>query len=66
MTQSTEAKEGAVVAFFDFDGTLTTGDTLMPFLKYVLGRRKYYAKLFLVSPILVAYFAKVLRNDIAK
>nr|WP_299243477.1 HAD-IB family hydrolase [uncultured Halomonas sp.] len=54
------------VAFFDFDGTLTTGDTLMPFLKYVVGTPTYYAKLALVSPVLAAYFAKLLRNDIAK
>jgi len=54
------------VAFFDFDGTLTTGDTLMPFLKFVVGKPTYYAKLALLSPVLGAYFAKLLRNDIAK
>ena len=54
------------VAFFDFDGTLTTGDTLMPFIKFVVGTPTYYAKLALVSPVLGAYFAKLLRNDIAK
>lgn len=54
------------VAFFDFDGTLTTGDTLMPFIKFVVGKPTYYAKLILLSPILIAYFAKLLRNDIAK
>ena len=54
------------VAFFDFDGTLTTGDTLMPFLKFVVGTPIYYAKLAKLSPVLVAYFAKLLRNDVAK
>ncbi|WP_280565085.1 HAD-IB family hydrolase [Chromohalobacter sp. 48-RD10] len=54
------------VAFFDFDGTLTTGDTLMPFLKFVVGKPTYYAKLALLSPVLGAYYAKLLRNDIAK
>ncbi|MGM0983739.1 MAG: HAD-IB family hydrolase [Pseudomonadota bacterium] len=54
------------MAFFDFDGTLTTGDTLMPFLKFVVGAPTYYAKLALVSPVLAAYFAKLLRNDITK
>ncbi|TWI54356.1 HAD superfamily hydrolase (TIGR01490 family) [Pseudomonas duriflava] len=54
------------VAFFDFDGTLTTGDTLMPFLKFVVGTPAYYTKLVLISPVLAAYFAKLLRNDIAK
>jgi len=60
------SKATTTVAFFDFDGTLTTGDTLMPFLKFVVGKPKYYAKLFLISPVLVAYFAKVIRNDVAK
>lgn len=54
------------VAFFDFDGTLTTGDTLMPFFKFVVGTPIYYAKLALVSPVLGAYRFKLLRNDIAK
>ena len=66
MTQPIENQEARPVAFFDFDGTLTTGDTLMPFLKYVVGTPAYYAKLALVSPVLAAYFAKILRNDIAK
>lgn len=54
------------VAFFDFDGTLTIDDTLMPFLKFVVGRPKYYWNLMLVSPVLVGYFLKMVRNDIAK
>ncbi|QTF93679.1 HAD-IB family hydrolase [Halomonas sp. BM-2019] len=61
-----DASNNRPVAFFDFDGTLTTGDTLMPFLKFVVGTPTYYAKLALVSPVLAAYFAKLLRNDIAK
>src|SRR5690606_38030685 len=61
-----DAPNARPVAFFDFDGTLTTGDTLMPFLKFVVGTPTYYAKLALVSPVLAAYFAKLLRNDIAK
>jgi len=54
------------VAFFDFDGTLTTCDTLMPFLKFVVGKPKYYWNLFLLSPVLLGYFLKLIRNDIAK
>ena len=68
MTQelNSSGEDTRPVAFFDFDGTLTTGDTLMPFLKYVVGAPTYYAKLILLSPVLAAYFAKLLRNDIAK
>ena len=54
------------VAFFDFDGTLTTGDTLLPFLRFVVGSPVYYAKLVLLSPVLGAYAINLLRNDIAK
>lgn len=63
---NTPEEDTRPVAFFDFDGTLTTGDTLMPFLKYVVGAPTYYAKLVLLSPVLAAYFVKLLRNDIAK
>lgn len=54
------------IAFFDFDGTLTTGDTLMPYLKFVVGKPKFYWYLVLVIPILIAYILKLIRNDIAK
>ncbi len=54
------------VAFFDFDGTLTRGDTLMPFLRYLVGDTTYYRKLALLSPVLGAYLVRLLRNDIAK
>ncbi len=54
------------VAFFDFDGTLTTRDSMMPFLRYVVGTASYYTKLALMSPVLAAYFVKLLRNDAAK
>lgn len=69
MNQSTvisaDPDHGAV-AFFDFDGTLTTGDTLMPFLQFVVGRPRYYLKLIAISPVLIGYFARLVRNDIAK
>lgn len=54
------------VALFDFDGTLTIGDTLMPFLRFVVGKPVYYSKLLMLSPVLAGYLAGVVRNDIAK
>lgn len=54
------------MAFFDFDGTLTHGDTLMPFLRFVVGTPAYYAKLARLGPVLGAYLAGLLRNDVAK
>lgn len=66
MTARTTSLESRPIAYFDFDGTLTTGDTLMPFLRYVVGAPTYYAKLAIISPVLAAYVTKLLRNDIAK
>jgi phosphatidylglycerophosphatase C len=54
------------IVFFDFDGTLTQGDSLMPFLKYVHGPVKYYSKLLWVIPFLIGYLAKLIPNDVAK
>src|SRR5690554_3954422 len=66
MTSETEIPNTRPIAYFDFDGTLTTSDTLMPFLKYVVGSPVYYLKLAIITPILFAYATKLLRNDIAK
>ncbi len=54
------------VALFDFDGTLTVGDTLMPFLKAVVGPWGLAGALARSAPWLVGYGARVVRNDVAK
>ncbi|WP_295718090.1 HAD-IB family hydrolase [uncultured Halovibrio sp.] len=54
------------IAFFDFDGTLTKRDTLMPYLKYTLGPLLYYWNLLKVSPTLLAAFFRVISRDNAK
>lgn len=54
------------VAFFDFDGTLTRRDTLLPFLRYVAGGAAFHTRLALLSPVLLAYLTGGLRNDVAK
>lgn len=66
MKQAVKIKNNSPVVFFDFDGTLTTKDTLMPFLKFVVGSPAFYAKLLVISPVLIAYFLKLIRNDVAK
>lgn len=38
---------------FDFDGTLTTKDTLLEFICYACGKRRLWTGLLLFSPILV-------------
>lgn len=55
-----------VVAFFDFDGTLTHGDSLIPFLKMVRGTPRFMLDILAVSPYLVAYLLRGIRNEVAK
>lgn len=41
------------VAVFDFDGTITTKDTLLEFIKYSCGTISFYIGFLLYSPLLV-------------
>jgi len=55
-----------LIAFFDFDGTITTKDTLLEFIKFSRGRFRYYIGFLLNSPWLVAMKLKVISNQTAK
>lgn len=57
---------GKHLALFDFDGTLTYKDSFMQFIRYSKGSFKYFLGLFILSPILILYKAKLLANDKAK
>ena len=54
------------LALFDFDGTLTTGDTLLPFLRHFTGNAKFFTRLVLLSPVLACFVMGLIRNDVAK
>lgn len=54
------------IAFFDFDGTITTKDTLLEFIKYSKGSFRFYLGFLLNSPWLIAYKLKVISNQQAK
>lgn len=41
------------ICLFDFDGTLTTQDTLLAFIRYACGNRRFWKGLLLYSPLLV-------------
>ena len=60
------ASERVVIAAFDFDGTLTRGDTLIPFLRRSLGHWRFFRALVLSSPWLVAYLLRLISNEHAK
>ena len=55
-----------VVAAFDFDGTLTRRDTLLPFLRRLLGLPTLLWVLFVCSPWLTAYLLRLISNHRAK
>lgn len=54
------------IAFFDFDGTITTKDTLLEFIKFYKGTGYFYLGFLLYSPFLVAYKLKLIPNYVAK
>ncbi|MGX3010878.1 HAD family hydrolase [Helicobacter sp. 23-1044] len=53
------------IAFFDFDGTISRGDSFALFLRFILGR-KFYVKLAQNLPILCAYKMGLIGNGVAK
>ena len=63
---SPPAAKRPVVAAFDFDGTLTHRDTLLPFLIRSLGWPKLLRSLLLSAPWLAAYALRLMSNHRAK
>ena len=56
----------AAIAAFDFDGTLTRGDTLVPFLARGLGWPRLGLALLRCAPWLAGYALRLVRNEAAK
>ena len=54
------------IAFFDFDGTITTKDTLLEIIKFQKGSFSFYLGFLLCSPFLVLYKLKIISNQAAK
>jgi len=54
------------IAFFDFDGTITNTDSLLKFIRFVVGDGKFLIGLATLSPILILYKLKVIPNYKAK
>jgi phosphatidylglycerophosphatase C len=54
------------IAFFDFDGTITTKDSLLEFIKYVKGDAAFYFGFFIHSPVLILYKLNIISNHSAK
>jgi phosphatidylglycerophosphatase C len=54
------------IAFFDFDGTITTKDTLFEVIKYQKGKAGFYFGFLLNAPVLIALKLRLVSNQAAK
>ncbi|HVS97746.1 MAG TPA: HAD-IB family hydrolase [Puia sp.] len=54
------------IAFFDFDGTITTHDTLLEFIRFSKGPVRFYFGFLVNSPWLVAMRLKLISNHQGK
>ena len=54
------------LALFDFDGTITTDDSLIKFIRFVVGDVKTAWGVLLLSPMLITYKLKFIPNYKAK
>ena len=54
------------IAFFDFDGTITTDDSLLKFIRFVVGDINFLIGLSILSPMLILYKLKLIPNYKAK
>jgi HAD superfamily hydrolase (TIGR01490 family) len=56
----------ARLALFDFDGTITTRDTLIEFVHFYRGRQRYLLGMIMLAPYLAVYALKLIPNWKAK
>lgn len=54
------------IAFFDFDGTITTSDSFIKFIRFVVGDIRFILGMTVLSPMLVAYKLRLIPNYTAK
>ncbi len=52
-----------VIAFFDFDGTITRRDTLFEIIRYQKGPLRFYLGMGLLSPFLMLFKLKAISNQ---
>jgi phosphatidylglycerophosphatase C len=54
------------LALFDFDGTITYSDTLLPFIRLAKGPRSFFTGMALLSPALILNLMKVISSKKTK
>lgn len=55
-----------IISLFDFDGTITTDDSLIKFIRYAVGDIKTIWGMLILSPMLITYKIKLIPNYKAK
>lgn len=61
-------KENSVsrIAFFDFDGTITSHDTMLELAKFYKGKKTFYKGMIFLLPSLIAMKLKLVSNEETK
>lgn len=54
------------LVLFDFDGTITRDDSLLEFIAYVVGFKKFFRGIFWLSLVLIGYKLKICSNNYAR
>ena len=54
------------IAFFDFDGTITTSDTMFSVIKHLKGNARFYTGFLANIPVFAALKLKLISNQAAK
>lgn len=51
------------IAFFDFDGTITTKDSFIDFLKYTKGNINFFKGIIILSPLIISFYLKKISSQ---
>ena len=54
------------IAFFDFDGTITSEDSTIKFIRFLVGDLKYIFGIIVLAPLLILYKLNILNNNYTK
>jgi phosphatidylglycerophosphatase C len=54
------------IALFDFDGTITSKDTMLVFLRHLAGANRYHTSMLALSPVFAALTLGLMSNQRAK
>jgi HAD superfamily hydrolase (TIGR01490 family) len=60
------SSDGMDLALFDFDGTITDGDTWTPFIRSIANRRQRTIGLILFAPVMVGYALRMISGSRAR